>query len=260
MRARLLSLIVAAASGCNDPVFIEQHRPLETRTDPMMGFVPDIDLFVLPVRRPNQRERQALDQEQMRLGLMQPVPWAATRDFDIELEWVVKNLDNTAVDALFIVNGGNEFGDYVPAAFIDPNVPVDEQPPPPNLYGGAPMHLAGNEIRTGVLREDDLHEAAIDLEAITRYPDPAGATATPFEVINHNSQLSKVGLDAVPLNDVTPAMVRYVLTLSANGHVVLDYSVRVRDHSGKIASATATNLYVPTDATLMPPAMAAPAP
>jgi hypothetical protein len=255
MRARLLSFIVVAAAGCNDPVYIQQHRPLETRADPMNGgFAADVDLFVLPVRTPTNAEQRALDQEQMRLGLMQPVPWAGARDFDIQLQWAIKNLDAQPVDALFIVNGGNEFGDYDPAAFIDPNVPEDEQPPPPNLYGGAPMHLAGNEVRTGVLREDDLHENAIDLEAITRYPDPAGVAATPFEVIEHNSQLSKVGMDAVPLNDVIPAMVRYAITLSATGHVVLDYSVRVRDHSGKIAAADAQNLYVPTDAQLAPPA------
>jgi len=41
-------------------------------------------------------------------------------------------------------------------------------------------------------------------------------------------------------------MVRYSFSLSANGHVVLDYSVRVRDHAGKLALPTDKNLYVKT--------------
>ena len=81
------------------------------------------------------------------------------------------------------------------------------------------------------------HEAALDLEAITRYPDPA---ATCWRRRSRSSSTTRtrvaVGLESIPPNDVTPAMVRYAFTLSADGHVALDYTVRVRDHSGKLAS------------------------
>jgi hypothetical protein len=53
---------------------------------------------------------------------------------------------------------------------------------------------------------------------------------------------------------VTPAFVRYAFTLGANGHVVFDYTVRVRDYSGKLASVDDKNLYVNTASTLAPPA------
>ena len=257
MRARLMFVVVVAAwSGCSDPTYLSEKRPLETQPAAMGGgFQADTDLYVLPVRRPNGSERQALQQEMQRKMLAMPVPWAGTRDFDIEIEWSVKNLDAMPATVTFVVNGGNEFGDYVPAQFVDPTLPQEDQTPPPPLMGGTPITLQPNEVREGVFREDELREAAIDLEAITRYPDPnAGTLGTPFEVIEHDSTVSRVGLDAVPANDVTPAMVRYVFILGADAHVTADYTIRVRDYSGKLASPTDKNLYVSTEPTLAPPA------
>jgi hypothetical protein len=251
MRTRLFLLVVAAA-GCNTPTYLPEHRPLETRVDAMGGYTADSDLYVLPVRRPTQDERTALRSEQGARGLMMPVPWAATRDFAIEIEWSAKNLGDQAITAYFSMNGGNEFGDYVPSLYIDPTQNPEDQTPPPPLLGGSPITLAAHETQLGVFREDQLDEAALDLEAITRYP--TNVLQTPFEVIAHDSSASRVGLEAIPAKDVTPAMVRMSFGLSADGHVVVDYSVRVRDRSGdKLAAPTARNLYVPTAATLAPP-------
>jgi hypothetical protein len=131
---------------------------------------------------------------------------------------------------------------------------VNDQRPPPPLAGGTPIHLDANQVVTGVFREDQIHEASIDLEAITRYPSADGALATPFEVVEHLSTTSQIGLDGVPPGDITPLMCRYLITLSSAGHVALDYTVRVRDHHDKIANPTDPNLFVPTDAALAPPA------
>ncbi|HZS36500.1 MAG TPA: hypothetical protein VFF06_06730 [Polyangia bacterium] len=255
MRARLWLLGVVAACGCNNPTYLSERRPLETKPAAMGGgFQADLDLYVLPVRRPNGAERQAMQAETTKLGLMMPVPWAGTRDFDIEIEWSLKNLDTMPVHANFQLNGGNEFGDYVPSLYIDPTANPEDQTPPPPLLAGSPIDLAAGEVREGVLREDDLKEAALNLEAITRYPDPAGVLATPFMVIEHSSQLSPIGRASVPKNDVTPAMVRYAFSLTADGHVAFDYTVRVRDYSGKLASPDQMNLWVNTAAMLAPPA------
>jgi len=251
-------LTVVALAGCNNPTYLPEHRPLETHVMMVMGRPDtgqqtDTDLYVLPVRRPTQAEMKALVDEQKQKGLMMPIPWAGTRDFDIEFSYSLKNLDATPVKVQLQVSGGNEFGDYIPADYIDPTQNAEDQEPPPPLMGGTPIDLLANETKAGVFREDDIYEASLDLEAITRYPDPAAVLSTPFVVIVHNSTASKVGLENIPPNDVTPAMVRYSLLLSANGHVSLDYSVRVRDHSGKLALATDKNLYVKTDAVLAPP-------
>jgi hypothetical protein len=158
------------------------------------------------------------------------------------------------VTAFFTLLGGNEFGDYQPMLFIDPTKPIGDQAPPPPLLGSAPIPLEAHEVKNGFFREDEIHEASIDLEAITRYPS-ADAMATPFEVIEHLSSASTVGLENVPQNDVTPSMVRFQFALSADGLVVVDYSVRVRDHSGKLAGPTDKNLYVSAAAMLTPPAV-----
>ena len=45
--------------------------------------------------------------------------------------------------------------------------------------------------------------------------------ATPFMVIEHRSNVSQIGLEGIPLHDVTPAHVRYQITVIADAHVVL---------------------------------------
>jgi hypothetical protein len=253
MRARLLVVFALAACGCNDPVYLSETAPIENAPGAMGGFDPATALYVLPVRRPTQKERQALGKLQQQLMLPDNVPWTQARDFDIQIEWSVKNVDTTESTVIVSCDGGNEFGDYVPSMYIDPNANVEDQAPPPNLLTTEPLVVKAGATVTGVFREDDFHESAIDLEAITRYPSGGDALATPFMVIEHRSQVSQIGLEAVPLHDVTPAHVRYQLTVAADAHVIMDYSVRVRDHNGKLAKPTDKDLYVSTDAMLAPP-------
>lgn len=253
MRWLLLSLAVA---GCNNPTYLFERRPLETQADPVNAgaYTSDVDLYVIPVRRPSDDERRALRAERTRLGLPMDVPWVGLRDFDIEIQWSIKNLDNAPVNAFFTVAGGNEFGDYDPAQYVDPTVIAEDQVAPPPLLGGSPIELLANEVRSGVFREDDLLEAATDLEAIIRYPAGGDALSTPFQVLVRHSSASRVGLESIPATDVIPAMVRFALTLAADGHVVLDYNVRVRDHSSKLAPAPATGaMYVSLDSVRAPP-------
>ncbi|HEY2749066.1 MAG TPA: hypothetical protein VGL86_30810 [Polyangia bacterium] len=252
MRAGLFVLALAAY-GCNDPTYLESNGPIETMPGMMGGFAPATGLYILPVRKPTQAEKQALGKLQQQLMLPDAVPWAQSRDFDIEIEWSVKNLDTMMTTAFVALDGGNEFGDYVPGAYIDPNADAEDQAVPPDLIASMPLTIAPGATVDGVFREDNLRETAIDLEAITRYPSGGDALATPFMVIEHLSTISQIGLEGVPLHDITPAHVRYQLTISADAHVSLDYTVRVRDLHGKLAKPTDKDLYVSKAATLAPP-------
>jgi hypothetical protein len=260
---RLFSLVVLL-SACNNPTYLTQKRPLETMADPMGGgFAADTDLYVLPIRQPTMEERTALNDEQRAKMLMMDVPWVGTRDFAVQIEYSLKNLDDGRTTVTFSVSGGNEFGDYVPDLYVDPNAQEEDQQPPPPLLGGTPIELTGHETRLGVIREDQISEASLDLEAITRYPANGDVLATPFMVIAHDSTASRIGLDAIPANDVVPLMVRFQLNLSASGHVVCDYNVRVRvlgDPDDKLGEPGARGLYVSTAATLTPPAEPNPMP
>jgi len=261
---RRLLLLITVASGCNTPSYLFETRPLETLQDPMAmgqgGFLADTDLYIIPVRRPTMDEQTLRTEEQTALGLMQPIPWVGLRDFDIEVQYSLKNLENGKVTATLAVNGGSEFGDFLPDNYVDMTAKLEDQTPPPSLLGGTPIELAANETQTGVFREDQVGEASQDLEAIIRYPAPAGPIGTAFQVLLRNSSASRIGLEGIPAQNVMPAMVRYQLTLTASGHVVCDYSVRVRDHASKLAHPTDPDLFVDTAAVIAPPVNPLPPP
>ncbi len=127
MRTRLAFMVVALSStlsgSCNPaPTYLSEHRPLETMANAMGGgYSADTDLYVLPVRRPSQSEQSSLNKEEQKLGLMLPVPWAGTRDFALEIDYSIKNLDSSHQTAFLTANGGNEFGDYVDAMGCRPS-------------------------------------------------------------------------------------------------------------------------------------------
>lgn len=256
MESRRLLAWAALVVGCNTPTYLSQNRPLETRLVTGAGgastYQSDTDLYVLPVRSPTENERRALEREQATKQLPMPVPWAGTRDFAIEIQYAVKNLESKANTFTVTVGGGNEFGDYIPRLFQMGQQQQQQQAPPP-LMGGMPQTLGPNAIVEGIFREDQLVRAALDLEAITRYLDETARRNTPFEVILNNP-FSPTGRGSVPPNDVTPAMVRFRFTLTSSGHVAFDYGVRVRDLSGKLGRVGNANLYVSTADSLDPPA------
>jgi hypothetical protein len=256
MRAGLLVLALAAW-GCNDPVYLHETAPLENAPaaagSGMTGYAAASVLYVLPVRKPTTNERKALEADQKARKLTMAEPWAQLRDFDIEIEYSVRNVDTMTQTVIVALDGGNEFGDYVPGAYINPAANAEDQTVPPDLLTSEPLVIEAGATATGVFREDDLQESAIDLEAITRFPSGGDALATPFMVIEHRSTISRIGLESVPAADVTPAHVRYQFTVSADAHVVMDYVVRVRDHNGKLAKPADKDLYVNNAAMLAPP-------
>ena len=107
---------------------------------------------------------------------------------------------------------------------VDP----EEDEEPPSLAGGIPMQVAANGTLSGVLREDQLREASLDLEAISR------GMINPFAAIfnvNEADPTVLVGGVAVP-QDAVSEMIRYDITLQANRHMILEYTIRVRDQRG----------------------------
>lgn len=265
------SLVLGAvlAAGCNNPRYVQENRPLEAMQQAAMpgqdapSLLSDTDLFVLPIRQPTAEEAQKLVDEQTKLGLTMPVPWVAERDVALQVEWTLKNLEDKEIAARVTINGGNEFGDYDKTLYVDITAPAADQTAPPDLLGGGKLFpMAAGEIRNGVFREDELTEAGLDLEAITRYPSPGAGINAPFMVLVRHSSASRIGLEAVPANDVTPAMVRMNILLEASGRAVFDYSVRVRekgDPRDKLATVGDPDLYVSTAAVLAAPAAPMPA-
>jgi hypothetical protein len=235
--------LASACAGCNDPIYLTEYRSLATSdaTDGGTGTIAgDTDTFMIPIRRPNIDERNALAAEQMQKSLMMPVPWVGVRDLPVEIQYTLKNLDAQPGKVFFMLTGGNEFGAYNQAAYVNPLDPNAVTPPP--LAGASPVDLAAGATYSGTFREDDIAEAAIDLEAIVRYPGAADMSI-PFKVLNNRSNVSNVGLEMIPPNDVTPQQIGFIFTLNADVHVQADYVIRVRNLNNRLAPPGSKALY-----------------
>jgi hypothetical protein len=171
------------------------------------------------------------------------LPYVRLDQVDISVEWTITNLDAEPGEAFVDVNGGNQYFYYVPAEFVvDPD--DEDEPQPPPLAGHVPIEIPANGSISGVFREDQLREAALDLDLITRF------TLNPFfALLNNNEEIqSTEDIDYVPYpppedgEPITPPppfpvvamghFVRLDITFIADRHMILEYAVRVRDPDG----------------------------
>jgi len=254
------SLAVVAAAACtSDPRYLPAPTAIEVGVDtgdptmpPATTATASMTLPIVPETMADQAAREA---RQTALGA--ELAYVRVGDLDVSIEWTVKNLAATAGEFRVKLDGGNQFFYYVPANFIvDPR-----DPPPPSLAGGIPMTIAANGTVSGVLREDTLREASLDLEAITR------GELSPFAAIfNVNEDDATVPIApmaalAIP-QDAVSQMIRYDVTLEANQHMILEYAVRVRDQRGilhdELMAAPAAEVVAFAPAEYVPPPPPAP--
>src|SRR6185437_8155394 len=88
-------------------------------------------------------------------------------DIEVSVEWRITNLDPMNEGTVELqLNGANEVFAYDPSMVQlgDP----DEAPPAPGLEGDIPLHVKAGGTLEGLFREDQLREASIDLDQITR--------------------------------------------------------------------------------------------
>lgn len=228
MRVVVLASLVAAVAACaTDPQYIPAPTALEVGADTGDPAMPPSTTatatLTLPIKPEGMVDQVARAERATALGI--ELAYVLVGDLDVSIEWTIKNLSMNAGRATVKVDGGNQFFYYVPANFvIDP----DEDEMPPSLAGGIPMDVPAGGSISGVIREDALREASIDLEAISR------GMVNPFAaILNVNEDDATVMVAGVPVpQDAVSQMIRYDLTLDANQHMVLEYTVRVRDQRG----------------------------
>lgn len=219
---------VGLVACTNSPSYLEPRQALE------VGILPDpanpeellgeaIATTTLPIRLETPEEQMARAARMTELGV--EVPVVGIDDLDIAIEWTVKNLSDVDAEARILINGGNELFAYVPVNFvIDPE--EDEEPPP--LLGNVPILVPAQGTVSGVFREDQVREAAVDLELITR-----GVT-NPFAALlqyhNEVRELTDANGLTVPL-DAFGHLVQYNFIFRGDQHLVLEYEIRVRDEA-----------------------------
>ena len=264
----VLALSSLASAACaDDPRYLDPAQNLEVGVDPTMAGAPATATLTLPIRLPNQRDMDEAAALQTKYPNIQ-IPYVRVGDMAVDVEWTVKNLSDTDGVAFIDLDGANELFAYVPGNFVDPT--DREAEPPPPLVGHVPIHVAKNAMTSGVFREDQIREASVDLDLITRgNTNPFKAILQPGDADQPQFQPTMLidptmpDLGSTPVGDPIPAeayaqLVRFDLSFTADQHMVMEYAVRVRDYRGllheKLLDAPAGELQTFSPATYTPPA------
>ena len=215
-------IMTALLAGCisSDPRYLAPAEAIEVGV-PGSDVLEGTAMVTLPIRL--EEADEATERAELAASLGVEVPYVRREDLALSLEWTIRNLSDTDGTARIHLNGANEYFAYVPTAFV---VDPEEEEVPPPLAGDVPLSIPALSTLSGVIREDQIAEAALDLELITR------ASVNPFTaLLEINEELETVddGMGfAIPV-DVTPNLIRFDITFIADRHMVIEYAVRARD-------------------------------
>jgi hypothetical protein len=241
--ASSLPFLILLAACSNDPVYIPSPMAIEAgQADGNGGTVALVQTSLqLPIMTETMLDAQA--RMNRSAELMLEVPYVKVGDIEVSVEWKVDNLTDEDGQVEIQLNGANEYWAYDPVMAA---VGLDEdEPQPPGLDGDVPLHIPAYGTLTGVFREDQLREASIDLDQITRGNiNPFRATLTISKNATQFSELAPLTYDAngEPLpqeatgvvypREAFAQIVRVDLVFKPDRHMRLEYTVRVRDVRG----------------------------
>jgi hypothetical protein len=250
-RSVLPCLLVSCLGACaDDPVYVQPAAALEVI--PGQGEAAGVTAqLALPIRLETEAEAALRASRAADLGIQ--VPYVTRDDLDLSLEWTIKNLEQEPGVARLQLSGANELFAYVPTAFV---VDPDEEEEPPPLAGNVPLDIPALGQRSGVIQEDLLAEASLDLELITRGGEsPFAALLAVQESLD---EITAAG--AVIPRAAFASLVRFDLVFLADRHMVLEFAVRVRDHHDPPLLHDELAAAPPGELTTFAPADFAPAP
>jgi hypothetical protein len=233
-----VALSWGVAACAEDPVYVDPKQNLEVGLDPTMAGVPATATITLPITIEKPVDATARAKLATEFGV--DVPYVRLGDLAVSVEWTIKNLDTADGLARVRLNGGNEFFTYVPANFI---VDPKEDPTPPPLVGDVPTPVPANGTVSGVFREDELREASIDLELITRgHMNPfAAMLQSQADITSYQPTVlidpTMPDLGTMPVGMPIPIaafaqQVQFDMSFVADHHMVMEYAIRVRDLRG----------------------------
>jgi len=238
-----VALALAALVGCaNDPVYIPAPDTMEAGVADMTGKRNEAKAsLTLPIKLETSDDRKARDALAAKLDPVL-VPYVKVGDLEVEIEWTITNLDDNDGQAKIQLNGANEYFSYDPSIIVlDPN--DDEAPPTPGLAGDIPIDVPAGRRVSGLFTEDQLREASIDLDQITRgNVNPFRATLTISKNAASFQPLTPpmpdvADYEPTPVGPEVPReafaeITRIDLVFKPDRHMVLEYDVRVRDLRG----------------------------
>lgn len=240
MRAWLvIAGVTCALGGCADPeTYIGDGKLYQVALTPQtMPALSNMDgaLYIvethaaLPIKPPSAAELSALQSGVSRYpGLpFSRLPWVERRDFALLVDFSLSNLDDKPHTIDVILNGVNEFSEYVPTI-----IQLDNQPPLPLHSQWEKRYLLDAKQRIAVtVREEDLDEVAVDLATVVNGA-PNSDEIVYFENKSYSDPRSQKYIPKV-----IPGLTGLRLGLRATGasSVLLEATVRVRDAADKLA-------------------------
>lgn len=248
MRASIFALVGLGLLGCaNDPEYIPGPAAIDAGVaDPANMGKPTQGKasLSLPFKKETAADQKARAALAKTLAPIQ-VPYVKVGDLEVEIEWTIKNLDTkNDGQAVVALNGANEFFAYDPT-IINLTPDDNEAPPTPDLNDPAPIAVPAGATVSGLLTEDQMREASIDLDQITRgNVSPFRATLTVSKNASEFQPLTPPDLSdpknpkpGVPTGKPIPReafayMTRLDLVFKPTTHMTLTYNVRVRDLRG----------------------------
>lgn len=239
-RITLASCLAAVAACQTDPQYLEPAAPLEGgMIDPItMEPVAATSTILLPIKLETATDRTSRDALAAQLGVY--VPYIRLQDLRVSVEWTLTNPNAKPATAKVTLNGGNDRFYFDPLTIVSDD---REAPPTPSLLGNTPITVPANSTISGLFRDDQILEAAIDLELITR------ANQSPFRAILVNNEddqsIQPMSIPnpmdpnsmSVPVGDPVPRsalghMTRLDIGLNAGVPMTLKYIVRLQDDRG----------------------------
>jgi len=238
-----LCMVLVLVGCANDPMYVPSPTNIEAGMDDGMGGITagsgSIHVPIKPESKDDATLRMQIQKQVDSTGAI-VVPTYRVDEYDLSLEWTVKNLDGNAGQFKIELNGANEMFTYDPSMIVlDPT--DNEAPPTPGLQGDIPIDIPANGEVSGTFREDQLLEAAIDLDQISR------GNINPFAAM---LTVNKNDASIQPMTALMPGVMNYVqmpmgppipraafrqlvridLVFKPDRHMVLDYVLRVRPH------------------------------
>ncbi len=238
----LVAGILGSAGCANDPVYIPAPMTMEAGFPDMTG-MPTVAKaqLQLPIKTETAADTKTRAALAAKLAPVM-VPYVKVGDIEVEIEWTVRNLDMNPGQAKIELNGANEYFSYDPSIIKLSNDP--EAPPTPGLGGDIPIDVPGDSEVSGLFTEDQLREASIDLDQITRgnvNPFRAMLTisknTTAFQpltlpMLNADNELVQDPVGNPIPREAFAEITRIDLVFKPTTHMLLDYNVRVRDLRG----------------------------
>lgn len=255
--ASLVGVGLLAVAGCSDQQYIGEggfHTFAITEDTPPFVETEDGNLYLveqrieLPLRTPTDAQMAELATGVEGLPWARR-PWVERHDYELEIDWVILNLDDERRTVALTFNGINEFHEYMPGFTVD-----EDEVIPEFAQWERTMVLEPLERRYGTIREEHLDEVAVDLATVVN-------GVTNANLIVHPESHSAIDPRAVPfVPSVVPALVgvRAGLRSTSTSNVVVELTVRVRDERGVVIEDVQRAWELPVPEIFMPSSIVPP--